>query len=710
MVVPRLVHDRPTRLGSAVLLALIATAASPAPVERVVVERAELPILVEPRAGPGDAGSCRDVDPRAVELRIGGVRARVHGIASRPEARLHALVLDTSESMQPWLESARGIARAYVASIPPTEPVLVASFDEGVILAAPQSLDRDRVARAIDGVEIGQRTALWESLRDLMRYLAELPGEKVMVVLTDGTDSVGGGVTVLPEVEALARGVPDTVLFVVAVDLPRGDLAGRARLHRIARSTGGDVLELPGRQRSEGVWDLVRSRLDARRYLSYEPPQGAPAGGEIRIRERSGVPCRLRPIGDPERLASSVWHEAAIERRPVPLEIAVSSCGVSSASVALDAVGSPDGATFVRLSDASRAILELDDLVLEPGPRFRESALLDPARLVPTSATRRRVARRSVVVDLPPVERLRTSRRDAVDVLRDLLLDERFCVEPAEEGGPATRPAFVIHGQTFLEVRELLGRGMLAARTDYREWSTARAAIRAEDQVRLVFGATPSALATSPSALESALGAARDRAADPRIGRPQMWLAAWLGDASAAEASRELERRLATELLRGAGEAERAVRAWPRLARLLPPAVEGRTITPLLPAYDPSRDAIGFHRFLLPAPRPDGAIPTLVEPRPLGLELLLWLRARGELGRLVPAGAEVTAIDYASAQGAVDRGADCPIEPGAVGRVVVWLRTPGGDAGSLVLVGSFEGREAPACFAVSSSSMRSATG
>jgi hypothetical protein len=584
--------------------------------------------------------------------------------------------------------------------------VLLASFDEGVVLSAPQTLDRERIATAIERVEVGERTALWESLRDLMRYLAALPGEKVMLVLTDGADSVGAGLEALRQVEALARAEPQVVLFVGAIDMPRTDPAARARLTRVARSTGGDLLVVsasgPG-----SVVEPIRRDLDARRFLAYEPPAGVDPGGEIRIRVRPGRPCRVHPIGDPARLASDTPPEAAIERRPIPPGLVVPACGIEGGRDAADAVGYAGGATFVRLAEPWSALVDLDDVVLEPGPRFREPALHDPARLVPASAARRRVEHRTVVVDLPPLDRLRSTRHDAVDVLRDVLLDDRFCIGGPEGGRAPPRPAFVVHGQTFLEARELLGRGLFEARADYRAWSTERAASRAEEQVRLQLEPPPLA----PQVLEAAVRAARERAADPRIGRPQAWLAAWLGDTAAVDAVRELERRLATDLLGGTGEAERAVVAWPRLARLLPPAVRGRTITPLLPAYDPARDAVGFHRFLLPAPRPDGARPVVVAPRALGLELLLWLRARDELGRVASQGARVVAIDYPQGRDAAP-GSSCGVDSDGAGRVVVRLAAPGAAGRSLDLVASFGAGEGapPSCFTVNAASMRKASG
>jgi len=669
--------------------------------DRIVVERAELPVLLAPLQGNDASRSvCQDPDPAAIEVEIDGLPARVRGVEPHPQTRLHALLIDTSESMATRLDALKRAARAYLAAVPADEPVLVATFDESVVLAAAPTLDRRALGQAIDGLEIGYRTALWESLRDLLRYLGELQGETVLVLLTDGADSVGTGPEALREVERIVLHAPELVLFVLGIELPWTAGADRARLHRLARDTGGDVFEIRGTLRPTDVGDTVQRRLAERRYLFYEPPALAPRVGprEVRVRGRPGLPCRVRLLGAPVRSLGSGPERPAIEPLHDAPSLVAPDCGIANPARRVGALRSADAVqTFVRLAPPTTALVELLDVVLEPGPRFREGALLDPPRLSTAAAGRRSVERRTVVVDLPPLDRLRASRRDAVEVLRALLLDERFCLSAA------SRPAFVVSGRTFLEARELLGRGLFEAREDYRLWANARATAQEVERLRGLLDSTRDSRALSATAVEAALHAASERATDPLDGRPQVRLAEWLSDARASAAARELERRLAGELLDGAlDQARRASVAWPRLAQVLPPAVQGRIVVPLLPAYDPARDAIGFHRFLLAAPRPDGAPPALVSRRALGLELLLWLDARAELRPLLTPGARVEAIDYAPLRGSAFGRADCARGAGAVEHVVVRL-AGGSSSAPLVLRACFAaGSAVPACVAVGS--------
>jgi hypothetical protein len=83
------------------------------------------------------------------------------------------------------------------------------------------------------------------------------------------------------------------------------------------------------------------------------------------------------------------------------------------------------------------------------------------------------------------------------------------------------------------------------------------------------------------------------------------------------------------------------------LSKWFPAAHEARILTPLVPALDSGRKVIGFYRFLLPAPRPDGPPAPRVPARPLGWRTVRWLVDDDETRRLLQdGGSRATQVDY----------------------------------------------------------------
>ena len=160
----------------------------PATDDDVLVRRAHLPVMFERAQIPGSC-SHEDLHPSDVELRVDGLRVRVTTIDPKPQPRTHALLLDTSESMSRRLEATKKVAMDYIDGLPEEDAVLMASFDETLVLRGPLGMDRETIKRRVESLRIGYSTSLWDALHSLALYLDTVRGEKVVILLTDGEDS-----------------------------------------------------------------------------------------------------------------------------------------------------------------------------------------------------------------------------------------------------------------------------------------------------------------------------------------------------------------------------------------------------------------------------------------------------------------------------------------------------------------------------------------
>lgn len=122
------------------------------------------------------------------ELFDNGVKQQVV-LVDRAAAQVGAvLVLDTSGSVEGApLEGLRAAARAFVERLGSGDEMALVSFSHSVQLAA-QTTDPAAFARALDGLQAGSATSLYDAIYAGARLPLRAP-RRLMVVFTDGADN-----------------------------------------------------------------------------------------------------------------------------------------------------------------------------------------------------------------------------------------------------------------------------------------------------------------------------------------------------------------------------------------------------------------------------------------------------------------------------------------------------------------------------------------
>ena len=101
------------------------------------------------------------------------------------------LLVDTSASMAVTLDLARHAAEQFVLRLLPGDQARVGSFSDVVNLSRAFTADRDALLRGLrDDLRIGNPTRLWDAIGQTMEALAGLPGRRVIVLFTDGEDTI----------------------------------------------------------------------------------------------------------------------------------------------------------------------------------------------------------------------------------------------------------------------------------------------------------------------------------------------------------------------------------------------------------------------------------------------------------------------------------------------------------------------------------------
>jgi VWFA-related protein len=150
------------------------------------------------------SGAPAGIDPGLLQVSEGGQPMQIVGVRGGGAADAQSipvttmLVVDISGSMlkNGKLDAAKAAARSYVAQMRPGDQAGLIAYDTGVYRVQPISTDVAALTAAIDGLQAGSDTAMYDALIEAERDLQGVTGRRAIIVLTDGLDNqshVGDG-------------------------------------------------------------------------------------------------------------------------------------------------------------------------------------------------------------------------------------------------------------------------------------------------------------------------------------------------------------------------------------------------------------------------------------------------------------------------------------------------------------------------------------
>ncbi len=100
------------------------------------------------------------------------------------------LLLDVSSSLREELEEIREAALQFAQAFGREDRIAIISFSDQLELLQDWTNDREEVRKSLKHLERGYRTALYDALLSTARErLVDLPGKRVIILLTDGLDN-----------------------------------------------------------------------------------------------------------------------------------------------------------------------------------------------------------------------------------------------------------------------------------------------------------------------------------------------------------------------------------------------------------------------------------------------------------------------------------------------------------------------------------------
>jgi Ca-activated chloride channel homolog len=177
--------------------------------------------------------------------------------------------LSTKKDLKLELVSARKFAHEIMR---PQDSLALYQFSEIVEELVPFTADLKRIDAGIERVHVRSATAMYDAIYLGSEALYKRPGRKVMVIITDGGDTMSS--TSYQEALRAAQQSEATVysLIVVPIEASAGrDLGGEHALIQLSHDSGGKYYYADTLPRLEQAFQQISEELRAQYLLAYYP-------------------------------------------------------------------------------------------------------------------------------------------------------------------------------------------------------------------------------------------------------------------------------------------------------------------------------------------------------------------------------------------------------------------------------------------------------
>jgi Ca-activated chloride channel homolog len=186
-----------------------------------------------------------------------------------------ALAIDTSLSTRHDLPLEQASAKRFARAIlRPVDALSVYAFSETVAQATGYTAELKRIDEGIDHIRLGAATALFDAVYVTSRSLDKRQGRKVIVLITDGGDTISRvdykeAVRAAEEAEAIVYSI-----IVVPIESSAGrETGGEHALIQISEDTGGKYYYATSISQLDDAFRKISDELRTQYLLAYYPSQ-----------------------------------------------------------------------------------------------------------------------------------------------------------------------------------------------------------------------------------------------------------------------------------------------------------------------------------------------------------------------------------------------------------------------------------------------------
>ncbi len=181
-------------------------------------------------------------------------------------------LIDNSASMQPRMEATERAAAQFLRrSLKTGDQAAVITFNRTPRVAVGLTGDLGILEEGLTGLIAEEETSLYDSLIFSLYYLGEAPGQRAVLLLSDGVDRTSG-FRFEDTLECARRA--GIAVYTIGLDLPKGEAA--QRLAKLAAETGGRSFLLTGTADLDRAYAEIEHDLRSRYRISYQSSNTKP--------------------------------------------------------------------------------------------------------------------------------------------------------------------------------------------------------------------------------------------------------------------------------------------------------------------------------------------------------------------------------------------------------------------------------------------------
>ncbi len=245
------------------------------------VDNSQFPNVTVYVSATNGAGEPIGVDPAAIQIQengevmepvafIGG--GEVVGGEAIPVTTM--LVIDISGSMDKnnKIGAAKEAAKAYVNGMRSGDQAGLISYDTQVYTVQPITSDIPTLTAAIDGLQTGSDTAMYDALSEAEKALDGFSGRKSIIVLTDGMDNQSRS-----SADDILNGISESGLTISAIGFGDTTASGQegldeAGLRSLAERAGGQYAFATDAQTLSALYQQYGQSLQSEYAITYISP------------------------------------------------------------------------------------------------------------------------------------------------------------------------------------------------------------------------------------------------------------------------------------------------------------------------------------------------------------------------------------------------------------------------------------------------------
>ena len=232
------------------------------------------------------------------EILDNGKPVPISSFSNDPQPFNVVVMLDTSASMTEHLKLLNQAAEQFLIRLLPVDRAQVGAFNDKLQLSGTFTNDRDELIAALDELQFGNSTRLWDAIAFSIDALKPVDGRRVVLVFTDGDDF--GSRTRYGDAVNRARD-DEVMVYTIGLEVNFFNGARQVRskpdrsLRRIAEETGGGSFELQKTDQLSSTFTRVAQELRSQYLLAFAPESldGKVHKLDVRVK-RPGVTIRAR--------------------------------------------------------------------------------------------------------------------------------------------------------------------------------------------------------------------------------------------------------------------------------------------------------------------------------------------------------------------------------------------------------------------------------